>query len=67
MIIKVLYKYLSAILMLLNYSNINNKNVRSPKDQTFKTESQIWISGIGEKEPFFPLLSLHANQFIVNF
>ena len=41
MIIKVLYKYLSAILMLLNYSNINNKNVRSPKDQTFKTESQI--------------------------
>ena len=43
MIIKVLYRYLSAILMLLNYirSNNNNKNVRSPKDQTFKTESQI--------------------------
>lgn len=32
MIIKVLYKHLSAILMLLNYirNNINNKNVTSP-------------------------------------
>ena len=31
-----------------------------------QTESQIWISGIGEKEPFFPLLSLYTNQFIEN-
>lgn len=32
MIIKVLYKYLSAILMLLNYirSNINNKKPKGP-------------------------------------
>lgn len=46
--------------MLLYYTRNNiNKNIRSPKDQTFKMESLTLISSIGEKILF------HYNHFIL--